>query len=184
MSDLRTPATYVPGHGLLDDRRVVVTAAAGTGIGSAVARRALEEGARVLISDVHERRLVETADRLATETGRRPSIARCDVTVQADVDGLFEAAAEVTNMFLPQVVEVRGVSAGLNVGTGAVHFSASAPVGAQIRARVEVAAADEVTGGVQTTMRITVEARGSAEPAVEGGARPVVVVDALSRWLA
>ena len=60
---------YVPGHGLLVDKTVVVTAAAGTGIGSAVARRAIEEGASVLISDFHERRLGEPADRLAEETG-------------------------------------------------------------------------------------------------------------------
>ena len=52
-----------PGRGLLDGRSVVVTAAAGTGIGSAVAKRALVEGGRVLISDIHEKRLAETADR-------------------------------------------------------------------------------------------------------------------------
>ncbi len=39
---------YVPGHGLLTGKTVVVTAAAGTGIGSAVARKAIEEGATVL----------------------------------------------------------------------------------------------------------------------------------------
>ncbi|GIT46029.1 MAG: hypothetical protein Ct9H300mP12_06140 [Acidimicrobiales bacterium] len=47
---------YVPGHGLLTDRIVVVTAAAGAGIGYAVAKKAVEEGATVVISDVHERR--------------------------------------------------------------------------------------------------------------------------------
>jgi len=88
------PPEYGPGHGLLADRAVVVTAAAGTGIGSAVARRALEEGARVLISDLHERRLGETADRLAGETGIRPDTALCNVTVQADVDALVDVAAE------------------------------------------------------------------------------------------
>ena len=35
------------GHDLLKDKVVVVTAAAGTGIGSATARRCLEEGATV-----------------------------------------------------------------------------------------------------------------------------------------
>ena len=47
---------YVPAHGLLAGKTVLVTAAAGTGIGSSVAQRCLEEGARVLISDKHERR--------------------------------------------------------------------------------------------------------------------------------
>ncbi len=94
MTDLRTPPDYVGGHGLLADRSLVVTAAAGTGIGSAVARRALEEGARVLISDLHERRLGETADRLADETGTRPETALCNVTIEDDVAGLFTTATE------------------------------------------------------------------------------------------
>lgn len=94
MTALDVPPGYVPGHGLLTDKAVVVTAAAGTGIGSAVARRALEEGARVLISDLHERRLGETADRLGEETGTRPHTALCNVTVEDDVTGLFAAADE------------------------------------------------------------------------------------------
>ena len=87
-----TPPEYVPGHGLLAGRMVVVTAAAGTGIGSAVARKAAEEGASVLISDIHERRLDETADRLAEETGSRPITAVCDVTSEDDVLALFATA--------------------------------------------------------------------------------------------
>ncbi len=85
---------YVPGHGLLTGKTVVVTAAAGTGIGSAVARKAIEEGATVLISDVHERRLGETADRLATETGTLPETQVCDVTSEADVQRLVDAAVD------------------------------------------------------------------------------------------
>jgi len=87
-----TAPTYVPGHGLLDGKTVVVTAAAGTGIGSAVARKAIEEGATVLTSDLHERRLRETADQLAEDTGTRPATQLCNVTVQDDVDALFAAA--------------------------------------------------------------------------------------------
>ena len=90
-----TPAPdYVPGHGLLADKTVVVTAAAGTGIGSSVARRAIEEGATVMISDFHERRLGETADRLAEETGTRPETQVCNVTSEDDVQGLVAAAVE------------------------------------------------------------------------------------------
>ena len=59
------PAHAPDGHGLLDGKVVVVTAAAGTGIGSATARRCLEEGATVVVSDAHERRLAETAEHLA-----------------------------------------------------------------------------------------------------------------------
>ena len=89
-----TAPDYVPAHGLLSDRGVVVTAAAGTGIGSAVARRALEEGARVLISDAHERRLGETADALAEQTGTRPLTQPCDVTSEEQVRALVAAGLE------------------------------------------------------------------------------------------
>ena len=51
---------YVPGHDLLAGKVVVVTAAAGAGIGAAVVRRALEEGAKaVVFSDTHARRLAD-----------------------------------------------------------------------------------------------------------------------------
>ncbi len=82
------------GRGLLTEQAVVVTAAAGTGIGSAVAKRCLVEGANVLISDIHERRLGETADRLEAETGQRPLTAVCDVTQEDDVQALVAAAVD------------------------------------------------------------------------------------------
>jgi 3-oxoacyl-[acyl-carrier protein] reductase len=78
------------GHGLLEGKAVVVTAAAGTGIGSATARRCLEEGATVLVSDHHERRLAETAEQLEDKGRGRPPTAVCDVTQEADVARLIE----------------------------------------------------------------------------------------------
>ena len=79
----------IDGHGLLTGKVVVVTAAAGTGIGSAVARRALAEGADVVVSDHHERRLGETRDQLAElGLGRVESVV-CDVTSTAQVDALI-----------------------------------------------------------------------------------------------
>ncbi|SMH37878.1 SDR family oxidoreductase [Azospirillum agricola] len=83
---------YPPARDLLRDKSVVITAAAGTGIGFAVAKRAAEEGARLLISDFHERRLGEAADRLEAETGRRPATVVCDVTRESDVQSLRDAA--------------------------------------------------------------------------------------------
>ena len=77
---------YVAGHGLLTGKTVLVTAAAGSGIGSATARKCLEEGARVVISDKHERRLGETAAELGV-TG-----IPCDVTDEASVQELFRRA--------------------------------------------------------------------------------------------
>ena len=84
---------YVEGHRLLEGKTVVVTAAAGTGIGLAVARRCIEEGATVLISDVHERRLGEAADRAGRGGRRRPWRRRCATSPsQDDVDRLFATA--------------------------------------------------------------------------------------------
>lgn len=83
---------YPAPRGLLDGKTVVITAAAGTGIGFAVAKRAAEEGARLLISDFHERRLGEATERLARETGHQPASCLCDVTKETDVQALRTAA--------------------------------------------------------------------------------------------
>ncbi|MFJ4683399.1 SDR family oxidoreductase [Streptomyces sp. NPDC088789] len=92
MTDVESPA-YVAGHGLLTGRTAVVTAAAGAGIGGATARRLLEEGARVLISDSHPRRLKEHQDRLADEFGTDQVTATpCDVTDDTQVRALFDTA--------------------------------------------------------------------------------------------
>jgi 3-oxoacyl-[acyl-carrier protein] reductase len=71
-------------HDLLRDKVVVVTAAAGTGIGSAVAKRALEEGATVVVSDWHERRLAATASDLGVKA------IPCDVTSEEQVTALVD----------------------------------------------------------------------------------------------
>ncbi|GHH02578.1 SDR family oxidoreductase [Streptomyces lanatus] len=83
---------YVPGHGLLRGRTAVITAAAGAGIGGATARRFLEEGARVLISDAHARRLKEHEAELAREFEGAVTSAVCDVTDEAQVRTLFDTA--------------------------------------------------------------------------------------------
>lgn len=87
-----SPPEPPDGHRLLEGKVVVVTAAAGTGIGFATARRCAAEGATVVISDAHERRLGEAADRLADEHGKRSLAVPCNVTVEADVQRLFDTA--------------------------------------------------------------------------------------------
>lgn len=81
----------------------------------------------------------------------------------------------LTNLFLPQLLEVRGVSMGVNYGVDRVRFPAPVPVGSRIRAGAAITDVADVAGGVQVTTRITVER--------EGGDRPVCVVDAISRFL-
>jgi len=68
---------------LLKDKVVLVTAAAGTGIGFATARRCQEEGAVVVLSDRHERRLREAAGRLGGCLA-----AVCDVTEEDQVQAM------------------------------------------------------------------------------------------------
>ncbi len=79
-----TPPPYPSsGHQLLAGKTVLVTAAAGTGIGFATAKRCVEEGAHVVISDIHARRLAESAEQL----GVRGVLA--NVTNEDDVQRLM-----------------------------------------------------------------------------------------------
>jgi 3-oxoacyl-[acyl-carrier protein] reductase len=101
-------------HNLLPDKVVVITAAAGTGIGSAVALRCLEEGARVVLSDAHQRRLASTLDELDARFGNRVWAHPCDVTSTEQVDALIQAAVDHFGQ-----IDVMVNNAGLG-GTGSV----------------------------------------------------------------
>jgi acyl dehydratase len=82
----------------------------------------------------------------------------------------------LVNCFLPEIVEVRGISMGVNYGCDKVRFPAPVPVGSRIRGVGQLVAAEEVKGGaVQATVRVTVE--------VEGSERPACVVDTISRFV-
>jgi len=87
---------YVHGHDLLRGKTVVVTAAAGAGIGASMVRRCLEEGAKaVVLSDTHERRLGEAQEHLAKEFGAdRVASTLCDVTDEAQVSALLDLAEQ------------------------------------------------------------------------------------------
>src|SRR4051812_27107047 len=87
---MTTLPAYPEGHQLLAGRTVLVTAAAGTGIGFATAKRCAEEGAVVAISDKHERRLAESAEQLSEILGRPAVSVPCDVTNEDDVRRMFD----------------------------------------------------------------------------------------------
>ena len=93
---LKPAPDYVSPHGLLEGRSVLVTAAAGAGIGFAAAKRVAEEGCRALfVSDVHERRLGEAVESLKRETGLTAVYGQlCDVSKQDQVDALIAAAED------------------------------------------------------------------------------------------
>ncbi|TDJ01529.1 MAG: MaoC family dehydratase [Deltaproteobacteria bacterium] len=80
----------------------------------------------------------------------------------------------LVNLFLPQILQVRGISMGVNYGSDRLRFPAPVPVGSRIRGGGELIQVEEVKGGVQATIRVTVE--------VEGQDRPACVVETISRY--
>lgn len=93
--DIVGPPPCPAGHELLAGRTAVITAAAGTGIGGATARRFLEEGARVVLGDSHARRLRVCVAALSDEFGgRQVAGLPCDVTDETQVGALFDLAEE------------------------------------------------------------------------------------------
>jgi 3-oxoacyl-[acyl-carrier protein] reductase len=86
------PPEYPASHHLLEGKRVLVTAAAGAGIGFATARRCAEEGATVVISDKHEERLTDAAAQIAELSENHPLAVPCDVTSEHQVRALFDTA--------------------------------------------------------------------------------------------
>tara|TARA_R110002110_G_scaffold415561_2_gene650997 strand:- start:230593 stop:231048 length:456 start_codon:yes stop_codon:yes gene_type:complete len=80
----------------------------------------------------------------------------------------------LANLFLPQLLCVEHVSMGVNYGCEKVRFPAPVPVGSRVRGSGEVISAEEVKGGVQVVVRITID--------IEGADRPACVVDTISRF--
>lgn len=93
--DIHNP-TYVEGHRLLEGRSVLVTAAAGVGIGYAAAKRAAEEGCRaIVISDIHEGRLQASVEKLKQETGLQAVYGKlCNVASEEEVQALIDFAEQ------------------------------------------------------------------------------------------
>ena len=129
--------------------------------------------------------VLDGLDEVRAAVGRHLGYSAWLEISQERVDRFAEATGQMdlgyltvslSNLFLPQIVEVRGVAMGVNYGTGKVRFPAPVPVGSRVRGGAELAEVEEVAGGVQTLMRITIE--------VEGGTEPACVIDSLSRWMA
>jgi len=80
----------------------------------------------------------------------------------------------LVNLFLPQIIDVQGISMGVNVGCERIRFPAPVPVGSRVRGVGELLSAEELKGGVQSVVRVTIE--------IEGGDRPACVVDTISRY--
>lgn len=82
----------------------------------------------------------------------------------------------LANLFLPQLMQVENISMGVNYGCEKVRFPAPVPVGSHVRGGGEVLSVEEVKGGVQIVVRMTIEIRDSD--------RPACVIDTISRFFA
>ena len=81
----------------------------------------------------------------------------------------------LVNYFLPQIMEVQGISMGVNYGADRLRFPAPVPVGSRIRGSAELLEAEDTKdGGIQPKVRVTVE--------IEGKDRPGCVIDTISRF--
>ncbi len=80
----------------------------------------------------------------------------------------------LASFFLPQIIEVRGISMGINYGADRVRFPAPVPVGSRVRGSAEVVEVEEIKGTIQAKIRVTIE--------VEGSERPGCVIDTISRY--
>lgn len=77
--------------------------------------------------------------------------------------------------FLPQLLQVPTAKMGVNYGCNKVRFPAPVPVGSKLRASGEIVSVDEIPGGAQLVVRVSIE--------IEGGAKPACVVESVSRFL-
>jgi acyl dehydratase len=121
----------------------------------------------------------ERIDRFAEATGDHQWIHVDPVRAAQGPFGRTIAHGYLTqslvNHFLPQIVEVRGISMGVNYGADRLRFPAPVPVGSRVRGRAELVEVESTKdGAVQAKFRVTVE--------IEGGDRPGCVIDTIARY--
>jgi acyl dehydratase len=75
--------------------------------------------------------------------------------------------------FMEELVAFKGIAFALNYGLGKVRFPAALPVGKRVRATIQLANVEDVSGGVQVTMAYTFEG--------EGIEKPVCIAETLAR---
>jgi acyl dehydratase len=81
----------------------------------------------------------------------------------------------MTNLFLPQLITVENLSMGINYGVNKVRFPTPVKVGSRIRAGAEIVQGEEIPGGIQVIIKMTVE--------LEGSDKPACVVENVTRYL-
>jgi acyl dehydratase len=71
----------------------------------------------------------------------------------------------LTPALLSEVMNVSGISMGVNYGIDKLRFPSPVPVGSKLRAGVQLASLEEVTGGAQVKLVVTYQVEGSSKPA-------------------
>jgi acyl dehydratase len=77
---------------------------------------------------------------------------------------------------LKQIVVVEGVAMALNYGINKLRFPAPVPVGSKVRLAASLAGVEDVTGGVQVAIAVTME--------IDGAPKPALVAEVVYRYLA
>jgi acyl dehydratase len=77
---------------------------------------------------------------------------------------------------LPSIVEVHGISMGVNYGANKIRFPSPVPVGSKLRLGATLLAVEDVAGGAQGTVELTFE--------VDGAPKPACVAEVLYRYYA
>jgi acyl dehydratase len=81
----------------------------------------------------------------------------------------------LVNFFLPQLLDVQGISMGVNYGVDKIRFPAAVPVGSKLRGKGSITSVEETKdGGIQSKVTVTIE--------IEGSDRPACVVESISRY--
>ncbi|MBA4091822.1 MAG: dehydratase [Sphingobium sp.] len=132
--------------------------------------------------------ILDASDWLTVDQARIDAFAACTgdhqwihVDPVRAKDGPFGATIahgyltlSLVNLFLPQMIEVRRFSAGVNVGMDKIRFLSPVLVGSRIRGTGTIVAVEEVKGAIQSTVRVTIE--------IEGSNKPACVIDTISRY--
>jgi acyl dehydratase len=77
-------------------------------------------------------------------------------------------------VLLSEVISVSGVSFGVNYGCNRVRFPSPVPVGGRLRLGAVIASVEEISGGAQVVVELTLE--------VEGSEKPSCVAEAVYRY--
>lgn len=104
---------------MLKDKRAIITGAA-QGLGEAIAARLLREGCRLIIADLQEQQIAQTAARLQKDIQRPVIGKRCDVTNEQDVEALVQQADAQW-----QGIDIFVANAGILISGAVTEFDAA-----------------------------------------------------------